>query len=153
MRALMIAAALCAATGAARADASMDQFLRHDQFVDVKLSPDGKYIAASMMTTADSGVLVVLDRATLKPTGTMKLRGRTFVNSFYWANDERIVLTVAESQGSETNPASTRRDLRHQLGRHAAGTADRTARGQRRQAEPPQARLRGREHHRHARRR
>jgi dipeptidyl aminopeptidase/acylaminoacyl peptidase len=107
MRALMIAAALCATTGTARADASIDQFLRHDQFVDVKLSPDGKYIAASMMTSPDSGALVVLDRATLKPTGTMKLRGRTFVNSFFWANDERIVLTVAESQGSEDNPAST----------------------------------------------
>jgi dipeptidyl aminopeptidase/acylaminoacyl peptidase len=107
MRTLIIAAALCAATSVARADASMDQFLRHDQFVDVKLSPDGKYIAASMMTSADSGVLVILDRATLKPTGTMKLRGRTFVNDFEWANNERIVLTIAESQGSETNPAST----------------------------------------------
>jgi dipeptidyl aminopeptidase/acylaminoacyl peptidase len=107
MRAILIAAALCAASGAVSADASMDQFLRHDQFVDVKLSPDGKYIAASMMTAADSGVLVVLDRATLKPTGTMKLRGRTFVNYFAWANNERIVLTVAESQGSESNPVGT----------------------------------------------
>lgn len=107
MRALLIAAALCAASGAAMADASMDQFLRHDQFVDVKLSPDGKYIAASMMTSADAGVLVILDRATLKPTGTMRLRGRTFVNDFDWANNERIVLTIAESQGSETNPAAT----------------------------------------------
>ncbi|MCE3004982.1 MAG: S9 family peptidase [Xanthomonadaceae bacterium] len=107
MRALLIAAALCAAPGAAMADASMDQFLRHDQFVDVKLSPDGKYIAASMMTSADAGVLVILDRATLKPTGTMRLRGRTFVNDFDWANNERIVLTIAESQGSETNPAAT----------------------------------------------
>jgi len=107
MRATIIAALLCAVAGAAGADASMDAFLRHDQFVDVKLSPDGKYIAASMMTSPDAGALVILDRATLKPTGTMKLRGRTFVNSFFWANDERLVLTVAESQGSESNPAST----------------------------------------------
>lgn len=107
MRAILIAAALCAASGAATADASMDQFLRHDQFVDVKLSPDGKHIAASMMVSADAGVLVILDRATLKPTGTMRLRGRTFVNDFAWANNERIVLTIAESQGSEANPAAT----------------------------------------------
>jgi acylaminoacyl-peptidase len=85
----------------------LDDFIRHSQFLDVKISPTGKYLAATILATEDTGALVVLDRATLKMTGNFKLKGKTLVNNFDWVNDERLILTVAEKDGALSNPRAT----------------------------------------------
>jgi dipeptidyl aminopeptidase/acylaminoacyl peptidase len=85
----------------------LQDFLRHAQFLDVKISPTGEYLAAAVMASEDTGALVILRRSDLKMTGSFKLRGRTLVDYFEWANDERIVFSVQEKQGSKDNPSGT----------------------------------------------
>jgi dipeptidyl aminopeptidase/acylaminoacyl peptidase len=85
----------------------MDDFIKHQQFIDVKISPTGEYLAATILATEDTGALVILRRGDQKMTGTMKLRGRALVQNFFWVNDERIVLSVAEAEGSLSAPSPT----------------------------------------------
>ena len=107
-RACAIAALLlCSTTAAAAAAPPLQDFLRHAQFLDVEISPTGEYLAASVMASEDTGALVILRRSDLKMTGSFKLRGRTLVDYFEWANDERIVFSVQEKQGSLDNPSGT----------------------------------------------
>lgn len=85
----------------------LDTFIKHSQFVDAKISPTGEYLAASVLATEDTGALIVLNLADMKMLGNFKLRGKTFVNGFEWVNPKRLLFSVAESQGSKTNPRST----------------------------------------------
>lgn len=85
----------------------LDSFIKHAQFVDAKISPNGEYLAASVMATEDTGALIVLNLADMKMLGNFKLRGKTFVNAFAWANPKRLIFSVAESDGSKSNPQST----------------------------------------------
>jgi hypothetical protein len=110
--ALAALAALAAFSGPLRADdkpvqVPLADFIRHPNFLDVKISPTGEYFAASIMATEDTGALVILRRSDQKMVGTMKLRGRTFVQGFEWVNNERVLLAVAERDGSVSPPRGT----------------------------------------------
>lgn len=96
-----------AATPAKGGEIPLDSFIKHAQFVDAKISPNGEYLAASVMATEDTGALIVLNLADMKMLGNFKLRGKTFVNAFAWANPKRLIFSVAESDGSKSNPQST----------------------------------------------
>jgi acetyl esterase/lipase len=85
----------------------VDEFFRHSEFDDIKISPTGEYLAASVKLAADTGALVVLRRETLERTGVFRLAGRSFVSDFRWVGPERLLFGVAESQGSKTNPGLT----------------------------------------------
>lgn len=85
----------------------VDEFFRHSEFDDIKISPTGEYLAASIKLAADTGALVVLRRETLERTGVFRLAGRSFVSDFRWVGPERLLFAVAESQGSKTNPGLT----------------------------------------------
>src|SRR5262249_17914344 len=109
MRMLALSALLALGGNAAAAEPlPLDTFIKHAQFLDVKLSPTGEYLAASMMVSEDTGQPRVLRRSDLKVVGQVRAtQGRTFVDSFYWVNDERLVYTSAEKDGSLDNPHST----------------------------------------------
>ena len=96
-----------AAAPAVSGQLALDTFIKHSQFLDAKISPNGEYLAASVLATEDTGALVVLNLADMKLLGNFKLRGKTFVDDFVWANPTRLVFSVAESQGSKTNPSPT----------------------------------------------
>jgi dipeptidyl aminopeptidase/acylaminoacyl peptidase len=85
----------------------LDDFIKHPQFLDVKVSPTGEYLAATTLVDGSTGALVILRRSDLKMTGNFKLRGRAAVRDFYWVNDERVLLTVSESIGTLANPQAT----------------------------------------------
>ncbi|HET9485056.1 MAG TPA: S9 family peptidase, partial [Xanthomonadales bacterium] len=105
MRHLLFAAALLLpGLSAARDALPLDHFIKHASFLDVKVSPTGEYLAATVMATEDSGALVIMRRSDLAVTGTLKLAGRTLVNDFHWVNDERVLATIAEKDGSLSNP-------------------------------------------------
>ena len=103
---LIIATLLAASTASAREELPLDHFIKRESFLDVKISPTGEYVAATVMASEDSGALVIMRRADLAVTGTLKLAGRTFVNDFHWVNDERVVATIAEKDGALSNPRS-----------------------------------------------
>ncbi len=114
MKKYLFALAALAATGSAWAEGAakvpelpIDTFMKHAAFLDVKISPDGEYLAATALATEDTGMLVFLRRKDLQVTGHVRLAGRSLVNSFFWVNDERVVLTVAEKEGSLDRPQAT----------------------------------------------
>lgn len=93
--------------GVARAPLPVDDFFRHSEFDDIKISPTGEYLAASVKLAADTGALVVLKRSDLSRVGAFRLAGRSFITRFDWASPTRIVFSIGESAGSKTNPAPT----------------------------------------------
>jgi dipeptidyl aminopeptidase/acylaminoacyl peptidase len=105
--ALAASGALWAAPAARVPELPIEHFMKHPAFLDVKISPDGEYLAATALATEDTGMLVFLRRKDMQVTGHVRLAGRSIVSSFFWVNDERVVLTVAEKDGSLDTPTPT----------------------------------------------
>lgn len=83
-----------------RAQIDLEPYVRRDAYVAIKISPDGRHLAATR-PMEDRTVLVVLDRAERKVVaGGMGVRNSA-VWDFWWADDERIVISMAQTQGSE----------------------------------------------------
>jgi dipeptidyl aminopeptidase/acylaminoacyl peptidase len=105
-----LVAALCPVAFAkdeAAGNPIVENLIRPSQFLDARISPNGEYLAASVMASEDTGSLVVLRLSDMKMTGSFRLAGKSFVGGFEWANDERLVFTVAKSDGAKTNPGLT----------------------------------------------
>ena len=103
-------AALCPVASAkdeAGTNPIVESLIRPSQFLDARISPTGEYLAASVMASEDTGSLVVLRMSDMKMTGSFRLAGKSFVGGFEWASDERLVFTVAKSDGAKTNPGLT----------------------------------------------
>lgn len=92
--------------GVAQAQVRLDDFLRKDQFGELKISPDGQYLAATMPMEDRTG-LAILRRADGKVTGTFSMGRNTHVGDFYWAGDNRVLLDIREKFGSIDQPLST----------------------------------------------
>lgn len=81
------------------------EFAKHMQFKQVKISPDGKHLAASSIIDGKV-VLSIIDLA--NSTGlTVRPRDEDEVYRFWWVSDERIVYSVAQHVGNLEVPAST----------------------------------------------
>ncbi|MFC5577472.1 alpha/beta hydrolase family protein [Lysobacter niabensis] len=90
----------------ATAAVNVDAYVKKDSFNQIKISPDGKYYAASV-PLADRTMLVVLERATNKITGSFKLPVNNHVATFRWVNNDRVVISVAEKFGQLDMPQPT----------------------------------------------
>jgi dipeptidyl aminopeptidase/acylaminoacyl peptidase len=81
-------------------------YLKRDTYGIIKISPDGTYYAATLPLEDRTG-LVVLRRADkhvmAKAVGTRD----SVVADFWWANNERIVIAMAERMGSRDRPQLT----------------------------------------------
>ena len=103
-RTLAIAFAIALASFAASAaQVDVDAFTKNDKFNDIKLSPDGKYLAVTIPLD-DRTILAILDRASNKVTGMVKLEQNIHVQNFWWVNDHRVVMNVAEKYGALDEP-------------------------------------------------
>jgi len=104
------AALLCALAMAAPALADpppLAQFLKRPTFVDMKISPDGRHLAASVPQGDDKTILVVLGREDMKPTAVLQMRGKEHVADFAWVSNERLVVTPAKREGALEQPVPT----------------------------------------------
>jgi dipeptidyl aminopeptidase/acylaminoacyl peptidase len=101
------AAAQPAGSAAAARSAELDKFLIPTHFHNVKVSPDGRYFAASTMSATDTGALVVLEIATHRNTGLYNLRRGHVVHDFDWVSDKRLVYSLAAVDGSLAPPEPT----------------------------------------------
>lgn len=87
---------------------SLEDFARHPQFIDVKLSPDGKLLAATMRSDEGRIELVVLDRTkNLQPISRSAFTGDSSIASFNWVSDFRLVFSLSREVGSLDRPIST----------------------------------------------
>ena len=97
-------ALLLAAPAFAQVD--VDAFLKRDTYEDMKISPSGDYLAATV-PLVDRTVLVVLRRKDGVVTSKAMGGPRSEIDDFWWASDERIVVSIAERLGSRDQPYAT----------------------------------------------
>lgn len=72
---------------------SIDSIFEHAQYSDAKISPDGKYIAVSVLLNGKQA-LAFLDRETKKTVGSASFNGREEVLAYHWINAERVVIKI-----------------------------------------------------------
>lgn len=73
----------------------LEYFTKHGDYLDMKLSPDGKHIAARVRYDSKV-ILVVLDRTTLALVGGVRPANRDIIHTMNWVNEERLVFEYAE---------------------------------------------------------
>lgn len=93
---------------AVQADAAVDlgQFIRKDEFNEIKISPSGEYYAATVPLEGKTA-LAIFRRADLKPTGTFMPVRNAHVGDFEWVNDQRVLIGIAEKFGMLDQPQPT----------------------------------------------
>ena len=88
---LMFSLALLLSLGAQAK--SWEKLFEHPQYQNAKISPDGKYLAVSLLSQGKMA-LAFLERETMKTVGSAKFPGNHEVGRFYWVNDERVVIEM-----------------------------------------------------------
>lgn len=84
----------------------IEDFIKKDRFLQVKISPNGTYAAATVPVD-DKTVLVILKPGQATPYGHVNIKeSNTHVVDFWWVNDERILFTVGERAGALEQPVS-----------------------------------------------
>ncbi len=79
-------------------------FFEPEAFIEAKLSPDGRHVAATVGLNQQPPRLVVLPLDTLKPRVVANF-GETGVGSFDWVNPQRLVFNVDESHKAKADRA------------------------------------------------
>ena len=83
----------------------VEHFLDMEAFGNLKISPDGKYLAATV-PHGDRNVLVVLRRQDMKQTAAVNLEKNGIVSGFWWANNHQLLYKVATRHGPLDHPVS-----------------------------------------------
>ena len=97
---LVAAAALAGAWAPVHAQLDLAPYVRPDRYESIKISPDGRHLAVTA-PLEDRTVLVVLDRASREVVGGGMGAADSAVADYWWVDDERIVISMAQSFGSE----------------------------------------------------
>ncbi len=90
----------------AHAQVNLDGYIKKNEFNDVKISPDGLYLAATVPFEDRTG-LAVLRRSDSKVMTSVALGKNNHVQSFFWANKERLLITVSQKFGLLEEPQPT----------------------------------------------
>lgn len=93
--------------GAGSAAISLEEYAKPAQFIDIKISPTGRYLAATSLGEAGNVYLSVIDINSKQVISTKHFRDKDTIGAFNWANDERIVINVARLIGALEQPAFT----------------------------------------------
>src|SRR5690606_7616277 len=97
---LAAVAAIASAWWPARAQIDLTAYVKRDRYETIKISPDGRHLAATV-PLEDRTVLVVVDRASQKVVSGGMGVPDSAVWDFWWVDDERIVISMAQSFGSK----------------------------------------------------
>jgi dipeptidyl aminopeptidase/acylaminoacyl peptidase len=102
----VVAFGICCTTVTAK-PITLEDYTRHEQFIDVKISPSGKYLAISRRADDGNVEVVVLQRKDFAVQSQHHFRGKDSINQFFWANDERLIFTLAREVGALETPQLT----------------------------------------------
>ncbi len=80
------------------AESDLRDFARGVQFQSIKLSPNGDYLAATVPRDGETG-LAILRLSDMKITAGVRGGLNTHVVNFWWANPERVLVSMGESDG------------------------------------------------------
>lgn len=81
-------------------------FVKDDNFREIKLSPDGKYLAATV-PLEDTTALVILRRSDNSLSGTFRLGDHGDIAGFWWVNPTRVLIGSAKKIGDLAAPQLT----------------------------------------------
>lgn len=102
VRATLLALALVAAPAAA-GDVDVSAYVKVDRFDDLKISPNGDYLAATVRIDNRANLLV-MRRSDNQITANLTGGPNTLVWDFWWVNPERVLATLAEKVGALDQP-------------------------------------------------
>jgi len=90
---------------------SLSDFVKHDEYRSVSLSPDGRHLAIAAPSENQTGMVVldVSDPERLGATAAFELRSEEHVAQIFWANNERILFTTNREAGTMFQPQPTGR--------------------------------------------
>jgi dipeptidyl aminopeptidase/acylaminoacyl peptidase len=98
--------ALCWAGAVAAAEVDLDRYLKPDSHGEVKISPTGEYYAITIQLP-DRAVLVIQRRSDNKVMAKVGGSKNSAVADFWWVNDHRVMVAMAEKSGSLDKPTLT----------------------------------------------
>ncbi len=81
--------------------------MKRPSFETMKISPDGRYLAATVPAGDDKTLIAIIDRQTMQPSAVGQLRGNEHVHEFYWVGEKRVVFSVARRFGVHDQPMLT----------------------------------------------
>jgi dipeptidyl aminopeptidase/acylaminoacyl peptidase len=81
-------------------------FARLPEFEEAKLSPTGKYLAVALRRDGQK-ILVVLTYDALDVASVVRFNAPNEVHRFVWANDDRLLVSLARTFGAYDFPATT----------------------------------------------
>ncbi|MCW0449529.1 alpha/beta hydrolase family protein [Xanthomonas sacchari] len=107
MRAWIVWAGLALAGSACAQVPPVDlaPYLQRDQFDRVKISPTGAYYAV-IAPLEDRTVLAVIRRSDKQVSAKIMGQADSVVHDYWWASDERIVVSMAERLGALDRPVA-----------------------------------------------
>ncbi|PWW41741.1 acylaminoacyl-peptidase [Idiomarina loihiensis] len=85
----------------------LEKYAEHAQFMDLKISPNGEYLAATSRDEAGDIQLTVLDVENYEIKSVTKANKGQSVNTFNWVSDDRLVMTLAREVGALDSPIPT----------------------------------------------
>lgn len=88
------------------AQVRLDRYLKQDGYGRIKISPDGKYYAATVQLEDRIGLAILRRSDRTLVTGASG-RKDSVVDDFWWATDDRVVIAMAERLGSRDQPYRT----------------------------------------------
>ena len=103
---MALAALWLAGATTAHAQVDLAPYLKRDVYERIKISPDGKHYAATMPMD-DRTAVVVLSRADKRVVSGAAGDKNSAVHDFWWVDDKRIVIAMAETFGSKDTPYRT----------------------------------------------
>lgn len=90
----------------AHAQVDLEPFLKQDVLETLKISPTGAYYAMTV-PLEDETVLAVMRRSDGAVTAKLGAGRDSVIDDFWWASDERIIVSKAEKFGSRDEPYAT----------------------------------------------
>ncbi|MFT5164626.1 MAG: hypothetical protein ACI9FJ_003233 [Alteromonadaceae bacterium] len=72
----------------------IEDFSKHNQFSNVKISPTGEFLAVSMRRENGKTMIGIVDRKTMGFASTIDLDYKEMPGDFRWVNDTRLVVEV-----------------------------------------------------------
>ena len=84
------------AAAATAAELPVKDFWRHSEFEQIRISPDGKYLAATV-PDEETRALVIFTRKDRKVTGVARFTDKRQVGAFAWVNNDRVAFTMKDA--------------------------------------------------------
>ncbi|GHG58675.1 peptidase S9 [Alishewanella longhuensis] len=86
---------------------TLEDYARQPQFLEIKISPTGKYLAATTRGEEGNIYLQVIDIKTNQIISVRHFTGRDSIGTINWANAERLLITLVRDIGALESPVPT----------------------------------------------